>query len=186
MVTQGRLFTQEKQIAAIDFLIKKVYNTAMKIFPFTQNDYDGLYAFMRPLWLETYGEILPTAQIELLLDKYFSKDGLAHYRALGYEYYKLTENGETVGVLVFVERTTDVYMDKLYLRANARGKGYPAQAFDFMLQRGKPITLNVNQKNTRAMRCYEKNGFTFLSQEEIPLGNGMVNRDFVLQKRKEQ
>jgi ribosomal protein S18 acetylase RimI-like enzyme len=48
---------------------------------------------------------------------------------------------------------------------------------------GKPITLNVNEANTRALACYQKNGFEIVRQELIDLGNGMINRDLILQKR---
>ena len=40
---------------------------------FLEQDFDNLYDFMRPLWLETYGNILPVTQIEFLLDKYFAR-----------------------------------------------------------------------------------------------------------------
>ncbi len=151
----------------------------MKLIPFEETDYLSLRAFMQPLWLETYGSFLPKKQIELLLDKYFSQDGIAHYRREGYEYFKLDD----VGVLVIRERATEVYLDKLYLLPSARGKGYACFAFDTLLKRGKDITLNVNQSNARAVACYQKNGFTVDKKAEIPLGGGMVNCDYVMRKK---
>ena len=152
----------------------------MKLTAFTEKDFTGLYEFMEPLWIETYGKILPREQIIFLLHKYFSSEGLAHYRAQGYRYYKIDE----VGVLVFVERETETYMDKLYLLPKARGKGYAKFVFDELIKLGKDVVLNVNQANERAMRCYQKNGFAIESQTDILLENGMINRDFVMRKRK--
>ena len=154
----------------------------MEIQAFNAQDFSVLYDFMRPLWLETYAEILPAEQIDFLLDKYFSENGLTEFQEKGYEYFKLTEKGKTVGVLVFIQRENDVFMDKLYLLPCARGKNYPAQAFAFMAKRNPTVTLNVNQANARAFRCYQKNGFTVIAAKEISHGNGMVNRDFVMQK----
>lgn len=148
----------------------------MVLHDFTEKDFDALYEFMRPIWLETYGGFLPKTQIEALLDKYFSKDGIARFRALQYEYKRI----DSVGVLVFCERENDVYLDKLYLLPSARGKGYPAFVFQELLKRGKPILLNVNQNNARALHCYLKNGFTIEKEEIIDLGNGMKNVDYVL------
>ena len=148
----------------------------MELKDFTPNDFDTLYAFMRPIWLETYGGFLPEKQIDTLLDKYFSKDGIAHFRALGYEYKKVDD----VGVLVICEREADVYLDKLYLLPTARGKGYPELVFAELKKRGKPILLNVNQNNARALKCYQKNGFTVVKEEIIDLGNDMKNVDYVL------
>ena len=150
----------------------------MQFLPFINEDYGTVYEFMRPLWLETYGKILPEKQILFLLDKYFSKNGLSHYLALGYQYRKIDD----CGVCVFVERETDVYLDKLYLLPAARGKGYPQKVFAELQKCGKPITLNVNEANKRALACYKKNGFEIVRQELINLGNGMINRDFILQK----
>ena len=150
----------------------------MTLLPFTETDFDGLYAFMKPLWLETYSPILPEKQILFLLDKYFSKDGLKRYRGLGYQYFRLDD----VGVLVYVERETDVYLDKLYLLPSAKGKGYAAFAFAEMSKLGKPVTLNVNQANERAVKCYTKNGFSVVETIAIDLGNGMTNYDYVMQK----
>lgn len=151
----------------------------MKLTDFTPQDYQTLYAFMRPLWLETYGDILPQEQIELLLDKYFSETSVAHYRTQGYIYQKIDE----VGVLVFVERETELYLDKLYLLPAARGKGYPAFVFGELTKKGKDVLLNVNRGNERAVRCYLKNGFVVEKREEIVLPNGMVNHDYVMRKK---
>ncbi len=152
----------------------------MEIKAFTPQNFAEIYNFMYPLWQETYGQILPKAQIDFLVDKFFSEKGLQEYRKKGYEYYKLGD----FGVLVFVEREEDVYMDKLYLQPQARGKNYPAEAFAFMAKRGKDIRLSANQANARALRCYHKNGFVIEQTIDVPLGNGMVNHDYILVKKK--
>ena len=129
---------------------------------------------MRPIWLETYGGFLPKEQIEFLLNKYFSADGLAHFRTLGYRYQKIAD----AGVLVTVDRGEEIYLDKLYLSPAQRGHGYAKAVFDELKKTGKDITLNVNQSNERAVKCYLKNGFVIERSTDILLDNGMVNRDY--------
>ncbi len=146
---------------------------------FTEQDFDGLYEFMRPIWHETYGDILPATQIDFLLDKYFSPKGLNAYRMQGYEYFRIDD----VGVLVIQERENEVYLDKLYLLPTARGKGYPEKIFAELLKRGKDVVLNVNQGNERAVKCYRKNGFIVEKVIDIDLGNGMINQDYILRKK---
>lgn len=146
---------------------------------FQEKDFDNLYTFMRPLWLETYGTIIPTEQIEFLLDKYFSKPNIAHFRAQGYQYKRIGD----YGVLVFVERATELYIDKLYLLPTARGTGVAEKVFAELLNMGKDLTLNVNQGNERAVRCYLKNGFEVEQKIDIDLGNGMTNCDYVMRKK---
>lgn len=156
----------------------------MKLLAFNGTDFDNLYDFMTPLWHDTYGKILPREQIELLLDKYFSPEGIAHFRELGYQYYKL-DDGKTVGVVVIAEKNGSTYLDKLYLLPESRGKGYAAFVFGALLDMGRDITLNVNQGNARALACYKKNGFIIESEERIELGGGMVNIDYNMRLTRE-
>jgi ribosomal protein S18 acetylase RimI-like enzyme len=131
---------------------------------------------MSPIWQETYS-FLPKEQVNLLLDKYFSVKNIESFLASGYEYYSV--NGE--GVLVVLEQEVGLYVDKLYLLPSARGKNLPKKVFEFLLKRGKKLYLNVNKNNKRAINCYLKNGFKITKQEDILLGNGLINCDYVME-----
>ena len=156
----------------------------MELIPFEEADFIGIKEYMTPLWHSTYGNIIPSEQIDLLLEKYFSETGLKHYRSIGYKYFKLVD-GEKQGVVVICEKDGTTYLDKLYLAEGARGKGYATYVFSELLRLGRDITLNVNQGNERALRCYFKNGFKIDSEEIIELGGGMVNKDYNLRLTKE-
>ena len=151
----------------------------MKILDLTNDDFNSLYDFMQPLWFDTYSAIIPKRQIEFLLDKYFSKSAIENFRKQGYEYKKI----DNFGVVIFVERDNDIFLDKLYISPSHRGKGIPEKIFEYLLNRGKDITLNVNQGNERAVKCYLKNGFTIEVVHDVLLGDGMVNKDYVMRKR---
>ena len=153
-----------------------------RLLPFEDGDWDTLYAYMEPLWRHTYA-FLPPEQVTLLLNRYFSPEGIHHYRdECGYRYFKVVDGG-TVGVVVIRSDDDEVYLDKLYLREDARGQGYAAFVFGELAKYGKPIALNVNRRNENAVRCYRKNGFTVEREEEIVLENGMVNCDYRMVKR---
>lgn len=153
----------------------------MRLTPFTEENYQNIYAFMAPLWKDTYQTIIPETQIEFLLQKYFSAEGIRHYRDVGYEYYVIeSEQGEWAGTLVYQRRQEGIYIDKLYILPAFRGKGYPAFVFNELQNEGEALFLNVNQKNVRAVRCYLKNGFSIAKEERIDLGGGMVNVDYVM------
>ncbi len=156
----------------------------MKLISFEETDFLTLYDYMYPLWHDTYGDIIPKVQIDLLLDKYFSAEGIKHYRSVGYEYFKLDDSGKK-GVVVICEKNGSTYLDKLYLSPESRGKGYARFVFSELLKLGRDITLNVNQGNARAIACYKKNGFTVTAEERIPLENGMVNIDYKMRLAKD-
>ena len=82
-----------------------------------------------------------------------------------------------------MEKQTEIYIDKLYLTPAMRGKNYPASVFAELLKKGKDLTLNVNQNNARAVRCYTKNGFEAEEKQEIQLGRGMANYDYFMRKK---
>lgn len=154
----------------------------MELTAFAPEDFTRLYAYMEPLWHKTYSGIIPPEQIDFLLRRYFSDEGIRRCLSEGYSYFKLID-GTLQGVVVICEKDGTTYLDKLYLSESSRGKGYPAFAFSELLKLGRDITLNVNQGNARAVRCYEKNGFFVEETQEIDLGGGMVNRDFKMRLR---
>ena len=147
----------------------------------TKEEYSGLYDVMRPIWLDTYS-FLPKEQIELLLNKYFSKNGIEHYLSIGYEYYSI--NG--MGLLVVKEQKDSLYVDKLYIYPEFRKKGIATKALNYLInERKKPLMLNVNKSNLPAVSCYLKNGFKIYKEEVIELGNGLINFDYVMKKEVE-
>ena len=154
----------------------------MELTEFTEKDYGSLKGFMEPLWRQTYAEILPKEQLEYLIEFYFSDDAIRGFRDKGYRYFRLSD-GDLRGVVVILEREKDVYLDKLYLLPEARGKGCAEFVFRELEKFGKDITLNVNRENARAVNCYRKNGFAVERQEEILLGNGMVNQDYFMRRK---
>ena len=151
----------------------------MQLLSFKEDDFSLLYDFMKPIWLETYTDVIPREQILFLLDKYFSEEGIAAYRAKGYCYYKLLD-GALCGVVVICQKDGCTYLDKLYLLPASRGRGYAAFVFGELLKLGRDVLLNVNQGNARAVACYKKNGFVIEREEHIPLDDGMVNVDYVM------
>ena len=164
---------------SLDFFYPLRYNRRMQLTPFNENDFNHLQNFMQPLWEETYASILPKAQIAFLVHKYFSQEGIAYFRALGYQYRKIDD----IGVVIFVDKGSHIFMDKLYLLPQARGKNYPAFVFSYLASFGKDVMLNVNQKNERALKCYLKNGFVIEEKKDVDFGDGMVNHDYVMRRK---
>lgn len=152
----------------------------MQLENFEREDYDTLYAYMLPMWQETYAGIVSPAHLDALMQKYFAPSAVEAFREKGYRYEKITDGGRKIGAVVTVPRGNDTYLDKLYVNADARGKGAAAFVFRALRERGRDVTLNVNRQNHRAVRCYLKNGFTVEAAQEIPIGDGMVNSDYVM------
>ena len=142
----------------------------MQLIPFSEKDFLSLRDFMYPLWHETYDPILPKAQVDFLIDKYFLYENIKAWQEKGYVYRKI----DNVGVLVYVDKGDCIYIDKLYLVQAARGKNYPTLVFEELSKCNKDLVLNVNRSNARAVNCYLKNGFFVESEQEIRLSDTMA------------
>lgn len=77
-------------------------------------------------------------------------------------------------------------LSKCYLRAESHGRGVAATlmtaTLDAARERGAASAwLGVNQENARAIRFYEKNGFTKVGHKRFLVG-GEFENDFVLER----
>lgn len=156
----------------------------MKITKLTKNDYQDLYSFMRPIWIETYQNIISLEQINFLLDKYFKLENIKSFLNQNYQYYKILNDKKIIGYLVYVFKNDEIYLDKLYLEKDSRGHNFPNEIFTYLIKKHqKDLTLNVNQKNMRAVNCYLKNGFLIEEEQTIILKDNMVNIDYKMRKK---
>lgn len=151
-------------------------------------DYENLYAFMREIWFDTYDAILPREQNVFLLHKYFDAENIEAYLRQGYRYYYLLYRGERAGLLVYVDRGREIYLDKLYVLPPYRGKHISSFAFEYLKSFGKDVALTVNRANERALAVYLHNGFAVEKIQENVQKNGMVNHDYEMRwkARKEE
>jgi ribosomal protein S18 acetylase RimI-like enzyme len=49
------------------------------------------------------------------------------------------------------------------------------------IEGGKILQLNVN-RNNKAISFYEKLGFTIIGEENVDIGNGVIQEDYVMEK----
>lgn len=136
----------------------------------------------------TYGEILEQAQIDFMLDKSYSAEGLLHSMNSGQDFYLLYDSAESPLGFIALQHKEDVILriEKLYMRPLTQGKGLGKLLIDFAEQEAKQrqrttLELNVN-RNNKAYYFYLKQGFTVIAEVDIPY-YGFVLDDYILQKK---
>jgi GNAT superfamily N-acetyltransferase len=92
------------------------------------------------------------------------------------------ENGEKAGFLSVDLRPQELFLSKLYLLKNQRGKGLARQALDFIRELAKEkglkrITLTVHKRNP-SVKIYQVLGFHILGPVMTDIGNGHVMDDY--------
>lgn len=132
---------------------------------------------------EYYDPLLGEAQNDYMIEKFQSAQSITEQLASGKRYFFVRENGEGIGFLCFYPREDAMYLSKLYLRSDKRGKGYARQMLGLVATEAKKsglcaIELNVNKYN-QSKFIYEKLGFMRLRAEKIDIGNGYFMDDYV-------
>lgn len=141
------------------------------------------------VWNEAYDGIVPKDQIDYMLDRFQSFEALRRQiDSEGYTYLVLRSGSEIVGYAGYAPREDCLFLSKLYILKEHRGKGYSSRVFDHLTETasrlGLPcIRLTVNRDNSRAMAAYEHSGFAVVRSEDFPIGNGFVMDDYVMEKK---
>ena len=130
-----------------------------------------------------YDPIIGKAQNDYMLGLFQSEDAIRDQLSHGYRYYFVRENNTNLGFFAFYPREGALYLSKLYLYKDQRGKGYSWQILEMLKTQAKEldlnrIELNVN-KNNPTKYIYERLGFTVAREEKNDIGNGFYMDDYV-------
>jgi ribosomal protein S18 acetylase RimI-like enzyme len=103
----------------------------------------------------------------------------------GYEYYLIQSDENPVGYIGIKLKDDDLFLSKLYLLKECRGKGFGSEALAFIVGRAgqlhaNSISLTVNKNNVNSIRAYEKMGFQNLGPIVADIGNGYVMDDYLM------
>ena len=132
---------------------------------------------------EHYDPIIGKEQNDYMLDMFQSVEAVTEQLSHGYNYYFAKNDGTNAGFLAYYPREGALYLSKLYLYKDQRGKGFSRVMLEFLKEKAKElglnrIELNVNRNNP-SVKIYEKLGFTVAREEKNDIGNGFYMDDYV-------
>ena len=130
-----------------------------------------------------YDPIIGPEQNDYMIKMFQSVDALKEQLEKGYRYYFIREDDRNIGFVAFYPRDKALYLSKLYLYKDERGKGYAKGILDFLKTQASEIgliriELNVNKHNDTRF-IYEKLGFEIAWAENNDIGNGFYMDDYV-------
>jgi len=134
---------------------------------------------------EHYDPIIGPEQNDYMINLFQSVSGITKQLKKGYQYYVVSnQDGDKIGFFAFYPRENDVYLSKLYLQKEQRGRGIAKEVLQFLIHKTQEygfssIVLNVNKYNYGAIAAYEKMGFTRIRAEKNDIGNGYYMDDWV-------
>lgn len=139
------------------------------------------------IWHEHYTPIIGEEQVIYMLDKFQSVVAMQEQIGNGYQYFLINFNENTIGYLSFQRRENILFLSKIYLIRQERGKGIGRKAMEFVVSVAKGFTctkvsLTVNKFNLNSIRAYESAGFQKKGALVQDIGNGFVMDDYLMEK----
>lgn len=142
------------------------------------------------VWHQHYAAILSAEQIDYMVEQFQSTSAIEHQlNQEHYSYYLVhTPQGPAGYVGVQLEPQGDsLFLSKLYLKREFRGKGIARQALSFLeglarSQGRKTIWLTVNKHNAGSIAVYRHLGFETVRAQVSEIGQGYVMDDYVMEK----
>lgn len=140
-------------------------------------------------WPVTYAEILTNEQLAYMLERFYSTEALNGNLKNGHHFLLAKENDTALGFASYVHNHPENYttrIPKIYILPEMQGKGIGKLLLDAIESEARKngsakLALNVN-RNNKAKTFYEHLGFVVTKEENVPIGNGYFQEDYVMEK----
>jgi ribosomal protein S18 acetylase RimI-like enzyme len=146
-----------------------------------------LRTLARIIWEEYYPGIISREQIDYMLARMYDAETIRQEMADGVTWDLVRRRTEPVG---FISCSYDaaarrVKLGKLYLLPAWHGHGIGRRMLEHVRDKfaalgADEIRLQVNKQNTRAIRAYERAGFSIREAVVTDIGGGFVMDDFIM------
>ncbi len=152
----------------------------------TDEQIKELCKLAKEIWNEYSIRFISQEQIDYMLEKFQSEQAIkGQINFQKYRYYFLEEDGENIGYFAIQHKKEELFLSKVYVKKDFRGKGYFRKAFNnaitkLAVEMELPkITLTVNKYNLPSVCVYENMGFSRKDSVETDIGNGYIMDDYV-------
>ncbi|MCQ2070459.1 MAG: GNAT family N-acetyltransferase [archaeon] len=145
--------------------------------------------FLHPIWMEVF---TPMISGGAEMTEYFFQTWLSvpeMHRAMdeGYDFGFFTVDGKKVGVYSTLKEGERLYLSKVYVHGDYRGKGYGSMLIQELFEHGREqgctkAYLHVNIANEKAIKAYERNGMHKAYRLIKSQGNGFATNDYVMER----
>jgi len=138
------------------------------------------------IWREVYPPIIGETQVEYMLARMYAAETIARELADGVAWEIALLDEREVGFLALsVEVGSRAKLHKLYLLPEYHGRGHGqaliTRACAVAREQGAgELWLQVNKRNVRAIRAYQRAGFRCEREAVFDIGDGFVMDDFLM------
>lgn len=138
------------------------------------------------IWHDHFTPIIGIQQVEYMLDKFQSFHALQTQLHDGYEYYQMFDNTVFCGYCGIHPENQKLFLSKLYIKKECRGRHLATRAFHFLIELCKErkltsIWLTCNKHNNDTLAIYTHLGFEIIDTQEADIGNGYIMDDYIME-----
>ena len=161
-------------------------NTVNIMLAESDKDIQEIADLAEEIWSQHFTPIIGEAQVNYMLDKFQSYPALKEQIGQGgYEYYRLFSSRTPAGYMGIHPEDDALFLSKLYIKKDCRGKHLATEAFKFLIKlckdRGlKRIWLTCNKYNDNTLAVYNHLGFVITDEQAADIGGGFVMDDYIL------
>lgn len=146
----------------------------------------SVYAVADAIWHQHYTPLLGEEQVDYMVEKFLSPEALVEQINSGYEYFLFSYDYTFAGFAGIHEEDGNLFLSKLYVDEEFRGKGIGKHMFQKFIEICKmrnlsKIWLTCNRNNTDTLAVYEHLGFVKVREEVTDIGYGFVMDDYILE-----
>jgi diamine N-acetyltransferase len=154
--------------------------------PALEKDIIVIEQLAHKIWSEHYPGIISIEQIEFMLSNRYSAEVIAKQMKSGEKFFLAYQDDVPVAYASFELKGDHYYLHKFYVDVSEHRGGIGHNFFNYLLQQmdnSKPIRLQVNRQNYKAVNFYFKEGFTIESVGDFDIGGNYYMNDFVMIRR---
>lgn len=159
----------------------------LRIIPVTNEELVySLSAVADDIWHEYFTPIIGENQVDYMLEKFLSPEALVEQINSGYEYFLFSHEYTFAGFAGIHEDGDTLFLSKLYVHKDFRGKGFASYMFRKFVELCKlrglnKIWLTCNKNNKKTLAIYDHFGFQITKEEKADIGNGFFMDDYILE-----
>ncbi|MBE6369395.1 MAG: GNAT family N-acetyltransferase [Lentisphaerae bacterium] len=142
------------------------------------------------VWPRTFKEILSPEQIEYMMEMMYAPQVMNKELAEGVHFELVRADHAPAGYIVYSAYGSDrrvAKLHKVYLLHKFHSQGIGQQMLDHAQEQCRQlgftsVVLAVNKQNSRAIKAYQRNGFTIYDSVCNPIGSGFFMDDYLMKK----
>lgn len=150
-------------------------------------DIQELAKLAKVIWSEYFINIISQKQIDYMVEMFQSYPALSKaIQQDHYMYFGGYVHGELIGYCGVKPEEKRLFLSKLYIRKDMRGKGYSSillkEAIAYAKEKNlDAVYLTCNKYNTHSLDVYKRKGFYEIDSVVTDIGNDCVMDDYILQ-----